>query len=56
MPSQENLTAREREILYAIVESYVETGEPVASRTLSKRRKDALSPASIRNVMADLYE
>lgn len=56
MPSQEQLTAREREILYAIIESYVEDGEPVASRTISKLRRDALSPASIRNVMADLYE
>ncbi len=50
------LTPREREVLYSIVEEYIESGEPVASRTISKQRKDALSPASIRNVMADLAE
>lgn len=50
------LTHRERDVLYAIVETYIATGEPVASRTISKRRKDSLSPASIRNVMADLSD
>jgi heat-inducible transcriptional repressor len=38
------------------VEAFIATGEPVASRTISKSRKDSLSPASIRNVMADLSE
>jgi heat-inducible transcriptional repressor len=51
-----SLTPREREILNSIVESYIETGQPVASRTISQRRKEALSPATVRNVMADLYE
>ncbi len=50
------LNERSREILRCIVESYVETGEPVGSRTLSKRFSLALSPATIRNVMADLEE
>lgn len=50
------LTPREREVLHAIVEAFIATGEPVASRTISKRRQDSLSPASIRNVMADLSE
>ena len=50
------LTPREREVLHSIVEEYIETGEPVASRTISRRRDDALSPATIRNVMLDLYE
>ncbi|HOK44860.1 MAG TPA: heat-inducible transcriptional repressor HrcA [Bryobacteraceae bacterium] len=50
------LTHRQRDVLYAIVETYIATGEPVASRTISKRRKDSLSPASIRNVMADLSD
>jgi heat-inducible transcriptional repressor len=45
---------REREILTAIVETYISTGEPVGSRTLSRLNKDGLSPATIRNVMADL--
>ncbi len=50
------LKSRYREILLAIVRAYIETGEPVGSRTLSKLRQDALSPASIRNVMADLAD
>jgi heat-inducible transcriptional repressor len=56
MSSQPALTPREREVLYSIVETYIATGEPVASRTISRCRKDSLSPASIRNVMADLFE
>ncbi len=50
------LNERSREILRCIVESYVETGEPVGSRTLSKRFSMSLSPATIRNVMADLED
>jgi heat-inducible transcriptional repressor len=50
------LTGRNQEILSSIVREYIETGEPVGSRTVSKRRKDSLSPASIRNAMADLAE
>ncbi len=50
------LQSRHREILYAIVRAYIETGEPVGSRTISKLRDDLLSPASIRNVMADLAD
>jgi heat-inducible transcriptional repressor len=49
-------TGRNQEILSSIVREYIETGEPVGSRTVSKRRKDALSPASVRNAMADLTE
>lgn len=47
---------REREILTAIVETYISTGEPVGSRTLARGNKDGLSPATIRNVMADLAD
>ncbi len=47
---------REREILTAIVRTYIETGEPVGSRTVSRMSKDGLSPATIRNVMADLVD
>jgi len=50
------MTAREQEVLYAIVESYIQTGEPVASRTISRRWKENLSAATIRNVMADLVD
>ncbi len=47
---------REREILTAIVETYIATGEPVGSRTLARSNREGLSPASIRNVMADLAD
>lgn len=50
------LNERSREILRHVVEAYVETGEPVGSRTLSRRLGMQLSPATIRNVMADLEE
>ncbi len=48
------LNDRSRTILRQIVESYLETGEPVGSRNLSRELPIALSPASVRNVMADL--
>jgi heat-inducible transcriptional repressor len=50
------LNQRSREIFRHIVDAYVETGEPVGSRTLSRRLSQSLSPATIRNVMADLEE
>jgi len=50
------LKSRHQEILTSIVQEYIETGEPVGSRTLSKHRNQPLSPASIRNVMADLAD
>jgi heat-inducible transcriptional repressor len=46
---------RSREIFREIVQAYLDTGEPVGSRTIS-RRGVSLSPASIRNVMSDLAE
>lgn len=48
------LDARSRRIFRELVETYLNTGEPVGSRTLSKRPELELSPASIRNTMADL--
>jgi heat-inducible transcriptional repressor len=48
------LSPRHFEVLHAIVQNYIETGEPVASRTIA--RKYPMSPASIRNMMADLLE
>lgn len=54
MPNK--LSERSRDILRHVVETYVETGEPVGSRTLSRRSGLELSPATIRNVMADLEE
>ena len=50
------LSERSREIFRQIVDAYVETGEPVGSRTLSRRLSVALSPATVRNVMSDLEE
>jgi heat-inducible transcriptional repressor len=47
---------REQEILTAIVETYISTGEPVGSRTLARRNSERLSAATIRNVMADLAD
>jgi len=56
MPNPGQIGPREREILTAIIETYISSGEPVGSRTLSRQNKDGLSPATIRNVMADLVE
>ena len=50
------LSPRARQILYAAVTEFVATGEPVGSRTLSKKVGIELSPASIRNVLSDLEE
>jgi heat-inducible transcriptional repressor len=50
------LNERSREVFRHIVEAYVETGEPVGSRTVSRRLGLQLSPATIRNVMADLED
>ncbi|MBZ5612264.1 MAG: heat-inducible transcriptional repressor HrcA [Acidobacteriia bacterium] len=47
---------REQDILHAIVECYIQTGEPVASRTIARRSSDKLSAATVRNVMADLCD
>jgi len=47
---------RQREILTAIVETFIATGEPVGSRTLARASREGLSPATIRNVMADLSD
>jgi heat-inducible transcriptional repressor len=56
MPSDPNIGDREREILTALVETFISTGEPVGSRTLARSNREGLSAASIRNVMADLSE
>ena len=56
MVSINEINERSQDILRHIVEAYVDTGEPIGSRTLSRRLNAALSPATIRNVMADLEE
>ena len=50
----EELGERPREVFRHLVDAFLNTGEPVGSRTLSQRLPMSLSPASIRNVMADL--
>ncbi|MGH9642590.1 MAG: heat-inducible transcriptional repressor HrcA [Terriglobales bacterium] len=47
---------REREILTAIVETFIASGEPVGSRTIARGSREGLSAATIRNVMADLTD
>jgi heat-inducible transcriptional repressor len=47
---------RHREVLVALIREYVDSAEPVGSRVLAKRHFPSLSPATIRNVMADLEE
>ncbi len=50
------MTPRSQEVLHEIVEAYIATGEPVASRSIACKRADGLSAASIRNTMADLVD
>ena len=49
-----SLDRRSREIFRRIVDSYLTTGEPLGSRNISRLLSVSLSPASVRNVMADL--
>ena len=51
-----DLDDRKKKILLAIIKTYLETGEPVGSRTISKIEGLSLSSATIRNEMADLVE
>ena len=55
-PNLDDLNGRSRDIFARLVETYIETGEPVGSRTLSKMVELGLSAASIRNVMQDLEQ
>jgi len=50
------MTPRSKEILHEIVEAYIATGEPVASRSIARAWHSNLSAASIRNAMADLVD
>jgi heat-inducible transcriptional repressor len=47
---------RHREILIAVIREYIDSAEPVGSRALARRHMSSLSPATIRNAMADLEE
>lgn len=50
------LDGRRRNILCQVVGSYIETAEPVGSRSIAKMLQESLSPATIRNVMSDLED
>ncbi len=50
------LSSRKKEILQAVVTDYIKMAQPVGSRTISRRYQVGLSPATIRNDMADLEE
>ena len=56
MISEHGLSDRKLKILHAVIKNYLETGEPVGSRTISKYTDLNLSSATIRNEMADLEE
>jgi heat-inducible transcriptional repressor len=56
MPSILELSDRARDIFRLVVEAYLESGQPVGSRTIARTSALNLSPASIRNVMQDLEE
>ena len=56
MAHKEDLSDRERQVLEAVIHSYVATAVPAGSRTLSRRFGLGISPATIRNTMSDLEE
>ena len=55
-PAETEMTPRARQLLRALIERYVRDGQPVGSRTLARDAGLDLSPATIRNVMADLED
>lgn len=56
MPDLTGLDDRVKDVFRTIVESYLQTGDPVGSRNISKALPMSLSPASVRNVMSDLEQ
>ena len=50
------LDERKRKILQAIIDDYIDTAEPIGSRTIARRHELGLSSATIRNEMSDLEE
>src|SRR6186713_1903041 len=54
--ASEELSTRERRVLEAVIQTYVQTAEPAGSRTVSRRFGLGVSPATIRNTMSDLEE
>ncbi len=56
MPNHPDLDIRARRLLRTLIAQYLADGEPVGSRTLSRSSGLDVSPATIRNIMADLEE
>jgi heat-inducible transcriptional repressor len=56
MSTADELTPRERQVLEAVIQMYVQTAEPAGSRMLARRHGLGVSPATIRNTMSDLEE
>ena len=54
--SSSDLSARERQVLEAVVRTYVETAEPAGSRSVTRRFDLGVSPATVRNTMSDLED
>lgn len=53
---EERLSEREHHVLEAVIRTYVETAEPAGSRTVVRRQRLGISPATVRNTMSDLEE
>ena len=56
MAQTDTISGRKRDILRLLVQTYIQFGEPVGSKTLAASLSDKLSPATIRNTMAELEE
>ena len=58
MAGEIRISPRERAVLTAIIEMYIDTGEPVASQAIARQlgNREGMSAATIRNVMASLGE
>ena len=56
MMSHRHLTEREKQVLQALIDHYITTAKPVSSRALATRYRLGVSPATVRNTMADLEE
>ena len=54
--SKNDFESRKEKILELIIENYIDTASPISSRAISRRLRRTLSPATIRNVMADLED
>src|SRR6187549_2543334 len=56
MLKKDSLSGRTQDILHLLIRTYISSGEPVGSKTLSGQFRGRLSPATIRNTMAELEE